>query len=62
MNLKARIAFSLLDKWALVACKPVGGSNYLMSPAEMVGRATETAERAVEEMAALGWLKEGDEE
>jgi hypothetical protein len=62
MNLKARIAFSLLDKWALVACKPVGGSNYLMSPAEMVGRAMETAERAVDDMVAMGWMNEEDEE
>ena len=62
MNLKARIALSLIDKWALIACKPNGGtSTIMMTPAEMVGRATETAERAVEEMTALGWMKEDEE-
>ena len=62
MKLKARLTLSLIEKWSLVACKPVGNSNYLMSPAEMVGRATEIAERTVEEMTALGWITAEDEE
>ena len=64
MNLKAQLAISLIDKWGLVASKIEGetsnGGNRLlvMTPKEMVGRAMETAERAVDEMTALGWITE----
>jgi hypothetical protein len=58
MNLKSRIAISLIERGGIVVSKPVGGSDYVMSPAEIVGRAMEIAERAVEEMTALGWITE----
>ncbi len=46
MNLKAQLAISLIEEM----------SKLKMSPAEVVGRAMEIAERAVEEMTALGWM------
>jgi hypothetical protein len=61
MNLKAKLTISLIEKWALIACKPNGGtSTVMMTPAEMVGRAMEIAERSVEEMTALGWMEEDE--
>lgn len=68
MNLKAQLAISLIEKWGLVASKVEGetsnGGNRLlvMTPKEMVGRAMDTAERAVDDMMAMGWMKEGEEE
>jgi hypothetical protein len=46
MKLEAALALSLIEEM----------SKLKMSPAEIVGRAMEIAERAVEEMTALGWM------
>jgi hypothetical protein len=64
MNLKAQLAISLIEKWGLVASKTDGetsnGGNRIsvMTPREMVGRALDTAERAIDDMTALGWITE----
>jgi hypothetical protein len=46
MKLEAALALSLIEEM----------SKLKMSPAEIVGRAMEIAERAVEEMTVLGWM------
>ena len=46
MKLEAALALSLIEEM----------SKLKMSPAEIVGRAMEIAERAVEEMTTLGWM------
>jgi hypothetical protein len=50
MKLEAALALSLIEEM----------SKLKMSPAEIVGRAMEIAERAVEEMTALGWMEEDE--
>lgn len=51
MKIEAVLALSLIEKM----------SKLKMSPAEVVGRAMEIAERAVEEMTALGWMEDEEE-
>ena len=46
MKIEAKLALSLIEEM----------SKLKMSPAEVVGRAMEIAERAVEEMTSLGWM------
>ena len=46
MKIEAALALSLIEEM----------SKLKMSPAEVVGRAMEIAERAVEEMTSLGWM------
>lgn len=64
LNLKAQLAISLIEKWGLVASKTDGetsnGGNRIvvMTSREMVGRALDTAERAIDDMTALGWITE----
>lgn len=60
---RARLAMTLIEKWGMTATTVADGEDSagrqrtrLLTPAEVVGRATETAERAIEEMHSLGWM------
>lgn len=62
-DMRARLAMTLIEKWGMVACTVADGEDSagrsrmrLLTPAQVVGRATETAERAIEEMHRLGWF------
>lgn len=62
-DMRARLAMTLIEKWGMVAATVADGEDSagrsrmrLLTPAEVVGRACETAERAVEEMHRLGWM------
>lgn len=62
-DMRARLAMTLIEKWGMVAATVADGEDSagrqrtrLLTPAEVVGRACETAERAVEEMHSLGWF------
>tara|TARA_R110000868_G_scaffold94972_3_gene261481 strand:- start:969 stop:1118 length:150 start_codon:yes stop_codon:yes gene_type:complete len=48
MKIEAKLTLNLIEEM----------SKLNMTPAEVVGRAMEIAERAVEEMTALGWMDE----
>lgn len=63
-TMRARLAVALIEKWGMVACDPMHGEDSagrarmrLMKPGEVVDRACETAEIAVERMTRLGWLE-----
>ena len=51
MKIEAKLALSLIEEM----------SKLNMTPAEVVGRAMEIAERAVEEMTALGSMEDEEE-
>lgn len=59
---KGRLATTLIEKWGLIAGKPSGEDSAgraqfaLMEPAEIVERACETAEQAVEAFKRRGWV------
>jgi hypothetical protein len=62
-DMRARLACTLIEKWGMVAATVADGEDSagrsrmrLLTPAEVVGRACETAERAIEEMHRLGWM------
>jgi hypothetical protein len=62
-DMRARLAMTLIEKWGMVAATVADGEDSagrsrmrLLTPAEVVGRACETAERAIEAMHGLGWM------
>lgn len=64
LEFKGRMAVSLIERWGLVAGKPFGedsaGRSQVvpMDPAEIVNRACNTAEQAIEEFKRRGWFHE----
>lgn len=62
MNTAANLAAEMVMKWGVVAAVPHGEDSsgrsqmQLMPPAQVVGRACETAERLMEEFRRLGWI------
>lgn len=63
-GLKATLAMELLTRWAIVAGHPDGESTdgrqrlRLLTPKELVDRATETADLAIDEMIEREWFLE----
>ena len=53
-TLKARLALSLIEKWGMVACD--AEHTRLLKPGEVVERACETADIAIDRMHELGWF------
>lgn len=62
LNLQARIALSLVERWGLVSAVPNAihengrQSIRLMSPGEIAERACETAERLIDAFYAKDWI------
>lgn len=61
-NTRAKLAVTLLERWALVAIKPDGEDTSgrqkftMFSPEELVERACVTADLAITEFEKRGWL------
>jgi hypothetical protein len=62
-TMKARMAGALIEKWGMVACDPASGEDRagrarlrLLKPGEVVDRACETADIAIDRMHELGWF------
>lgn len=62
LNLKARLSATLIEKWGMVAGIPDGEDSAgrsklrLLTPQEVVDRATETADIVVDAFRTLGWV------
>ena len=64
-TMKARLALCLIEKWGMIVCDPMHGEDSsgrarmrLMKPGEVVDRACETAEIAIDHMHSLGWFSD----
>ena len=63
-SLKARLAMTLLEKWGIALAQPDGEDGahrqklQLMPILDVVTRACNMAERAIDEIADRGWLEE----